>query len=100
MLDAIIRTLWRLVVTHRNMLDWVTAAQAKHSTSVGLRYVYQRMKGGLLLALAATLLLIIISRHAALVGAPFLILWMAAPAVAHWVSLPLKKPAQTVSFHC
>ena len=29
MADAIVRTLFRLFVSHRHMLEWVTAAQAK-----------------------------------------------------------------------
>jgi cyclic beta-1,2-glucan synthetase len=91
MLDAITRTLWRLLVTHRNMLDWTTAAQAKHAATLNLGEVYLRMKGGLFLAAAAALLLITVSYRAAIVGAPFLLLWMVAPALAHWVSLPVKK---------
>jgi len=29
-LDAILRTLWRMTVTHRGLLDWITAAQAEN----------------------------------------------------------------------
>ena len=31
MTDAILRTLGRLFITHRNLLEWVTAAQSKFS---------------------------------------------------------------------
>jgi cyclic beta-1,2-glucan synthetase len=37
MTDAIARTLYRLFVSHRRMLEWVTAAQAKLTTHLDLR---------------------------------------------------------------
>ena len=36
MVDAIVRTLARLYVTRRNLLEWVTAAQAKASRDLDL----------------------------------------------------------------
>ena len=36
MVDAIVRTLARLYVTRRNLLEWMTAAQAKASRDLGL----------------------------------------------------------------
>ena len=40
MSDAIVRTLYRLFVSHRRMLEWVTAAQAKLTTHLDLRGFY------------------------------------------------------------
>jgi cyclic beta-1,2-glucan synthetase len=37
MTDAIVRTIFRLFVSHRRMLEWVTAAQAKLATHLDLR---------------------------------------------------------------
>src|SRR5229473_5648617 len=51
--DAILRTLVRLSVTRRNLLQWVTAAQAKHAVDLNLYGIFQRMAGGVLFALAA-----------------------------------------------
>src|SRR5260370_16976490 len=53
--DAILRTLVRLSVTRRNLLQWVTAAQAKHAVDLNLYGIFQRMAGGVLFALAALL---------------------------------------------
>ena len=36
MSDAILRTLGRLFITHRNLLEWVTAAQSKFSADPSL----------------------------------------------------------------
>ncbi len=53
MSDAIIRTLVRLFITKKNMLEWTTAAQAKHAVDFELSNMYRRKKGGILLAAAA-----------------------------------------------
>jgi cyclic beta-1,2-glucan synthetase len=101
MTDAILRTLTRLYVTHRRLLQWVTAAQAKAGLGHDLGPFYRRMDGGVIFAgLAAFAVLV----SGALRHQPWswhvwswpllpLLLWAAAPAVARWISLP-PKPAQ------
>jgi hypothetical protein len=44
--DAIARTLYRLLVSHRRLLEWVTATQAKLTTRLDLRGFYESMAGG------------------------------------------------------
>ena len=85
MCDAIGRTLYRLFVTHRHLLQWVTAAQQKLSARLNLRGFYRQMAGavaigGAVVALAAT------GRVSALVALPFATLWLLSPAIARWVS--------------
>ena len=88
MTDAIVRTFFRLFVRHRRLLEWVTAAQAQLSTQLGLRGYYRWMAGGIALAGGAAVVVIAaIGRRAWPVAAPFVILWMAAPAIARWASL-------------
>ena len=91
MSDAIARTLVRLFVSRKNLLQWVTAAQSKHAVDLNLVNIYQRMAGGVLLAVAAGLALIL-GRHEGFLAAwPFLIAWAAAPAATKWISsLPTK----------
>ncbi len=45
MLDAIGRTLFRLVVSHRQLLEWTTAEQAQSAARSDLRSLYGRMTG-------------------------------------------------------
>src|SRR5439155_25578016 len=56
MSDAIARTLVRMYVTHRRLLEWVTAAQAKAGLRLDLGGFYRRMGGGVVLAGAAAAL--------------------------------------------
>ena len=62
MADAIARTLVRLDITRRNLLEWVTAAQAGSRVSRTLGELYRRMWGGLALAGAAALVLVLAAR--------------------------------------
>jgi cyclic beta-1,2-glucan synthetase len=92
MSDAILRTLARIFVTRKNLLQWITAAQAKSAVDLDVFGVYKRMISSVALALAA-LFAVIFVRHTALPAAiPFVALWVAAPAVARWISLPPSLP--------
>ena len=88
MSDAIVRTLFRLLVTRRRMLEWVTAAQATLGPRLDLRGLYRRMAGGVALAAAAAALVACAGRASWAVALPFLVLWMLSPAIARWASLP------------
>ncbi len=86
--DAIGRTLVRLFITHRHLLEWVTAAQATSGRRLGLGGFYHRMDGALLVG-AASIAVSLRGGHGTwLLAAPFAVLWLASPAVAHWVSAP------------
>jgi cyclic beta-1,2-glucan synthetase len=88
MVDAMVRSLLRVYVTHRHLLEWVTAAQAKAGLRLDLRGFYQRMGGGVALAIAGAAA-IAWGRPAAWPTAlPFLLLWAASPVVARSISVP------------
>jgi cyclic beta-1,2-glucan synthetase len=98
MTGAILRTLGRLFFTHRNLLVWVTAAQARFSAEHKLSGIYKRMAGGVLLAVAPIAALIFAHTQAWFAAAPFIVLWTAAPAVAVWIScLPRSASANRLS---
>ena len=88
MSDAILRTLTRLLITRKKLLEWVTAAQAKYAVDFQLLAIYKRMAGGIFLTLAAAVALAFARPQAYAAAAPFLLLWAAAPAIARWISLP------------
>lgn len=98
MTDAIGRTLFRLVVSRRNLLEWVTAAQAQLSSRLGLAGFYRRMSASVLIALVAALAVAWAGRDAMWVAMPFVILWVAAPAIARRISVsPLVAGRLSVS---
>ena len=87
MIDAIGRTLFRLLVSRRNLLQWVTAAQAKLSFRLTLPAAYRRMAGAVAIGAVGAVLIVYFRPHNAWLAAPFLILWAASPAVAVWISV-------------
>jgi cyclic beta-1,2-glucan glucanotransferase len=92
MLDAILRTLVRISISRRNLLQWVTAAQAKSAVDLNIFGMYKRMIASVLFALAIFLALLLGKPHSLFAATPFLVLWIAAPAVARWISLPPVLP--------
>ncbi len=87
MSDAILRTLHRLFVSHRRMLEWTTAAQAQVSERLDLAGFYRHMAGAV--AIGAAVLALAASGHAsALLAVPFALLWILSPVVARRVSRP------------
>jgi cyclic beta-1,2-glucan synthetase len=93
MLDAVVRTLGRLYVTRRNLLEWVPAAQAGYGVDLRIRSFYQHQRSGVVLALSAGLLVVALGAGNWAVATPFILLWTLAPATARWMSLP-RKPAE------
>ena len=92
MLDAILRTLARIFISGRNLLQWVTAAQAKSALDLNIFGMYKRMIASVLFALAALFAVLFARPHSLFAATPFVALWIAAPAVARWISLPPSLP--------
>jgi cyclic beta-1,2-glucan synthetase len=96
MADAIGRTLARLWITRRNLLEWTIASQTKASLNHDLAGFYRRMAGGVAIAVVVGTLVLALKPAAAPLALPLVVLWLAAPAVARWVSLP---PAESAGRH-
>jgi len=87
MLDGIVRTLFRLCVSRRHLLEWVTAAQSSVSQRLDLSGFYWRLVAGV--ALAVVCAGAVVALHGAWqVAAPFIALWLVAPALAWRASQP------------
>jgi len=88
-LDAILRTAWRRRVSQRHLLEWAVAG-CERPQGNSLPGSYRSMWIAPLLAVATLILLG--TRPAALAAAvPVLGLWLAAPALAWWLSRPLRR---------
>ena len=94
MADAIARTLVRLYLTRRRLLEWTTAAQAKTALSRSSTGVYRRMRAPLILAIASGALVGALRPEHAAIAAPFVLAWVLSPLVARWVSRP-PRPSTT-----
>ncbi|MDR3495903.1 MAG: glucoamylase family protein [Ancalomicrobiaceae bacterium] len=85
--DAIARTVWRLAVSHKHMLEWVPAGAATNAPRLDVAGFYRRMIGAVVIAgvgLAASLLS---EGEAWTIALVFSVVWAFSPLVARWVSL-------------
>ena len=98
MADAVVRTLARLLFTRRRLLEWVSAAQVKSSSTLELRSVYARMAGAPVLALIAGVVAMLAPGAHWILAVPLVTFWLLSPAVARWISLPPRaRPAEQLS---
>ena len=87
-MDAIVRTTWRLLVTHRRLLEWNPSGGTGRNSRVDLAASCRTMWIAPLLSAAAVICLIISGSAALAVAGPILGIWFASPAIAWWVSRP------------
>ena len=89
-LDAIARTLFRLTITHQNLLEWETAAQSEmdqRREAPADRYLKLIPVFTLLIGLGLAL-----ARPEALpAAAPILVLWLIASPAVKWLDRPLRS---------
>ena len=84
--DAIARTLWRLFVSRRHLLEWTPAAQTAAAKRLDLQGFAVRMSGAFVLAATALLLALLIGHGSWPIATPLVALWLISPAVARYVS--------------
>ena len=86
--DAIARTLWRLWISRRHLLEWVPAAQAHRALDLDVAGFFRRMRSAVLLGAAAGVLVAASGSGAWSSAGPFVAAWLLSPLVARWVSQP------------
>jgi len=96
MTDAITRTLTRLYVSRRRLLEWVPAAQAGYGVDLHLAAFYGHLRWSVILAACAAGLSLAFSPHAWPIAAPLVLLWMTSPVLAWRISIPVKLADGTV----
>lgn len=89
-LDAIIRTLYRLIISKRNLLEWTTAATSKLMAGLTFKSFFLNMIYTEILLIAVFLGIIFYSTSM-ISFIPFLILWALAPFMAWQVSMASDK---------
>jgi cyclic beta-1,2-glucan synthetase len=89
---AILRTLARVMLTRRKLLEWRTASDAQRGARTSLAGAYRSMwLVPLVVVVAATWLLR--QRPETLpMAVPVLLLWVAAPMLTWWLSQPIASP--------
>ena len=86
MVDAIIRTIYRLTFSRKNLLEWTTAAQSASSHSNSLGGSYSLMASSVIASALAVAVAWYRGGSTWILITPFAVAWLVAPAIAVWIS--------------
>ncbi len=86
MIDAAARTLYRKLISHKHLLEWTTASQTERSSRHDLAAFLKFMWVAEALVMVVGFLTFLFRPAALKVAAPFLLLWILSPFVAHFFS--------------
>ncbi|QUD90829.1 glycosyl transferase [Phenylobacterium montanum] len=94
MADAILRTLVRLSLTRRHLLQWTPSAQSAFAGRPGVGPYYRRMAGGIVVAFLGVAVAAIWSRNTLPLAGAFALAWTLSPAVAFYASQSPQVPGR------
>jgi hypothetical protein len=89
-LDAVVRAMVRMTVTHRRLLEWETAAQAELQASQ-TNAVEKYLRWTPAVAIVITGVIARLSPYSLWVALPFLMMWGTSKAFCDWLSVPYPK---------
>ncbi len=90
-LDAIVRTLVRVCITHKRMLQWVTAAEGEKSAREGAVYHWRKMAAAPILAVVLYVLSVVTTHSFSIVAFAVFAVWFFAASIAHTISRPRRE---------
>ena len=95
---AIVRTLWRTIITRKKLLEWNPSANDERVNQSSLLASYLSMWAEPLLALIVSSYLAFYFSNEFKIAGPILLLWIAAPFVTWQLSTPLVKQVSMLSY--
>ncbi|MBP7341813.1 MAG: hypothetical protein KA957_05810 [Syntrophaceae bacterium] len=87
-LDAVLRTVWRMIVTHKRLLEWNPFTNHRHHAKNDFADTCRSMWIGPVLALAVTVYLACLRPSALWMAIPLLFCWLVSPAIVWWLGRP------------
>ena len=90
-LGAMVRTAWRMLITHRRLLEWNPSGDSDRFSRTDLLGSVLTMWIAPVLATAAVITLVLWRPTALTVAGPILGLWFVSPLIAWWVSRSLAR---------
>jgi cyclic beta-1,2-glucan synthetase len=96
-LDAIVRTNFRMMISHKQLLQWNPSEEADRASRSDLTGFCRTMWSGPVVAIATVMTLGLTQPAVLVVASPILVLWFASPAIAWWLSRPLVRRQESLS---
>lgn len=97
MFDAICRTLYRKLISHKNLLEWTTAADAERAARKDLASFVRFMLPAEVITIIAIVATLVVRESGAKVMAVFSVVWLASPAIMYWLSQDLPQADRSLS---
>lgn len=97
MLDAIVRSLYRQFISHRNLLEWETAADTEKRIEISMKTMAAAMGSVIVLVLFSGLLISFSNPSNLVRFLPLAVAWVASLWAAYRVSLPLIHNREVLS---
>jgi cyclic beta-1,2-glucan synthetase len=98
-LDAVARTLYRLFVSRRKLLEWTSAAHAARAAgdAPGAADAWRQMVEVPVAATVLAVALAVVAPASLPAAAPLLLLWFLSPQVAAWVGRPASRSREPLT---
>jgi cyclic beta-1,2-glucan synthetase len=90
-MDAVLRTIWRIRVANKRLLEWNPSGDSDRTSRKGLTGASRTMWISPVIAVAAAICLALSRPEALVVALPVLVLWFISPLIAWWISEPLNR---------
>ncbi len=91
MIDAVIRSIWRVSISHRNMLEWVTAADSDKKFRGELTDYWLKMKESVILSIVLCIVAAIVRPEIWYINGIAAVAWVLSPYIAYRIGKPKEK---------
>jgi len=95
--SAITRALWRMLISRRGLLEWNPSGSSGSRFRDSLTGSYLKMWAAPMLAISAGIYLAVYNPAAVPAALPVLLLWALSPAIAWWISRPVRRREARIS---
>ena len=100
-MDAISRTVWRMLVSHKRLLEWKPSSESNRNNRNDILTTFRLMWIAPLIVAGTGIALIALRPEVMVIAAPILWLWLVSPAIAWWISLPTaQREAKLTAGQC
>jgi cyclic beta-1,2-glucan synthetase len=97
MVDAIARTIIRVFITRRNLLEWITAADADRKFKGSLEDYWKKMLPAMVMSVAFFIWIVLFRRSLLYIPLFIALIWLFSPLIAYKISQPKYKKTPQLS---
>lgn len=96
-LDAIVKALWRMIISKRKLLEWTPSASQQFKSNGSVADAFRFMWIAPVLSIALLVYLSVYVPAALLTAIPITLLWITSPYMVWWLSKPREKKIAELS---